>query len=166
VDPSFNHLLHPGESTEVKIRLRSAIVPAEPLRGKKLTVVTTDAGVRQVEVPLRGDILPVRRIEPTRIDLGTLEPEGDGTPGPWSVRVRPGPGYRILVRSATVSRAELFEVEPTAAEEGYDIVVRVKPDARGTGPFQATVTLEIEATDEAGVVRRFADTVTLQGTWR
>jgi HYDIN/CFA65/VesB-like, Ig-like domain len=36
----YQHSLQPGESTQLSVTLDSALVPAEPLRGKTLTVVS------------------------------------------------------------------------------------------------------------------------------
>jgi hypothetical protein len=168
VDRAYSSLLHSGESTEIRVTIVSGVVPAEPLRGKHLSILTQD---QKIEVPLKGDILEVRRVSPTRIDVGEVSRAAPEGKGPWTVRVRPGPGFDVRLVGAAIEPAGTFAHETAPSEGGTDVTIRLVaapdgPTPRPEGPFKAKLTLSIEALGEDGRRRAFSDVVPIEGVWK
>jgi hypothetical protein len=158
VEPTYDRVLRPDESTVVTVTLITTAITPQVLRGKRITVVTDDAVEAHTILEVEAEIVPLWVVTPrvVRWNANGADPQREHV-----VRVRPGPGFRLQVVSATAQHPESVGVEVTAAETGYD--VRLSP--AGTGVVtRSAVHLVLEAEGE-GLERplRLPETIEIKG---
>ncbi|MFM8981061.1 MAG: DUF1573 domain-containing protein [Planctomycetia bacterium] len=141
VDPSFQRSLQPGESTSIRVRLESWVVPAQKFTGKHLDVRSDDPEVQALIVALHGEIVERLSVTPAQLRVGPDDAAGRGEPR--RVRVRTPPGCRAEVEEAVVSHPEALAFVPEPAEGGLDLVLQVKGGATLRGPLEATLRLKV-----------------------
>jgi hypothetical protein len=149
VELGFKHLLHPGESTPVRVRIKAVDVPTGPVRGKHLTVPSNDPQRPIVEVPIRGDIFEVLKVDPPVLEFGTLSREK--APPSSTVKFRPGADSTMKLVRVEVTDPATFEASPETMGTGFGLTVRFKDEgfrtwAAAPKPIRTTVLLTIDVT--------------------
>lgn len=144
VDDSFQRSLQPGESTTIRVRLESWVVPAQKFTGKHLDVRSDDPEVQALIVALHGEIVDRLSVTPAQLRVGPDDAAGRGEPR--RVRVRTPPGCQAAIEEALVSRPDVLAFAPEPAEGGLDLVLQVKGGAALRGPLEATLRLKVRVT--------------------
>lgn len=141
VDPSFQRSLQPGESTTIRVRLESWVVPAQKFTGKHLDVRSDDPQVQALLVALHGEIVDRLTVAPAQLRVGP--DDAQGSVEPRRVRLRTPPGCRAEVEEALLSRPDVLAFVPEPAEGGLDLVLQFKGGAALRGPLEATLRLKV-----------------------
>jgi hypothetical protein len=170
VDQGFLRFLHPGESTEIAVRFhtmeptKGELLPAGPLRGKKLNVVSDAPGAGNLEVPLLGDVVELVRIAPPFVELGHVKRDAEIVA---TSKVRPGAEFRMKVLRWEASHPEWIAVSSIDVEGGVDFTVTSKAGQPGRSLVGATITLELELVpkDGSSTPRRATRTIPIKGDW-
>ena len=147
-------------------------MPAERLRGKHLELRTSSNGVHnQLMIPLEGEIFATYSVDVERFHFGPI----DGRPEnyePRRIRIRQMSGYRVGLDRATLEKGyrliprSAFEATEEAKPDGFDLVLRLKEDARGYGPLNGYIQMQIKVSGRDLDVESFSHSpVRLNGTW-
>lgn len=141
VDDSFQRSLQPGESTTLRVRLESWVVPAQKFTGKYLDVRSDDTEVQALLVALHGEIVDRLTVTPAQVRVGPDDAAGWGEPR--RVRLRTPPGCKAEVQEALLSRPELVALTPEPAEGGLDLLLRMQPGPALRGLVDVTLRLKV-----------------------
>jgi hypothetical protein len=164
VDQAFQHLLHPGDETLVRIEMNSGVVPAEPLRSKILTIASDDTVSPRLEIPLHGQIVDVIQVLPPVLEYPSIE--AASLPKPQKVEVRGKSPFALRLLRLDPSGAPHFDVKVAEVEGGVDLTVAFREGAKGNGPLRESVRLFLEATEPGQAPRKMEYELRMQGEWK
>lgn len=160
----FRKLLHPGEERSLTVRFLSGDVPAGPLQGKQLELVSSDRQHPRLRVSVVGEVVQSLTILPTFVKLGLLgaPPSLEGR----VVQVRPGPGMTVELVRHRVQPSEAFESQATEVDGGFDVSVRWRePAVRGRGRFLGSLEIYSRVTGAGFEARELEHVVRIHGEW-
>lgn len=161
----FRRTLDAGERREVRIRFVTERVPAMPLRGKKIDVLSDDPGAPRIEVPIEGTPFQPYTVAPPRLELDTLD--ADSRARERTVRIRAAGETRLEVSEALqVSPPEVIAATVRPLDDGADVVVTIRDDApAGEGRLHGWISVPLEAVLPDGTRRVGRETIRVEGTW-
>jgi hypothetical protein len=162
---AHRRILPPGESMTIEVVLVSGSVPAEPLRGKHITVVTDLPGGQPVVVPAEGTIVAPWTTQGRQLFVGEVGGEGGATS--WTVRLLAAHPYRLTPDPARVRTSDPrhFAVEARSVPEGVEATVTLVPGARGRGRLQVQVLLGVRVEGPGAVDKVYEEVAWLEGAW-
>jgi hypothetical protein len=165
VRSSYATRLGPGEETEVTVDLVSGNVPPGTLQGKAVHVPNDPGGL--LVVPVKAVLEEVVRFSPKKrsLDFGTVVAGMEPAPT-RTLEVRGGEGYRTRVVRADATPAEVFETRRVEAEGGADVVVAVRPGAKGVGHVRGSLQLGLEVSGKRMETRRDDVSVGITLEWK
>ena len=164
VDPTFRRSLGPDEETDVVVRLTTAHVPAQKLEGKSIHVVSDDATMPVLVVPVFGEIVSLLTVSPELVRVGAGDAAGRGEPR--RIRLRTAPGFTAELRSVENLKPDWFETKMEAVPEGIDLLLSVKPDPTRRGPVDTFVRLHVTVTGRGLPPVDYDDKrITIRGEW-
>ena len=163
VRTSYSNRLAPGEVSELTVDLISGNVPPGTLSGKAVRIPYDPGGLLQV--PVKAVLEEVVRVNPTSLDFGAVA-AGTGSAEPKTVQIRRGEGYVVRVQRAEVEPKDVFEARRAEVEGGVDVVVALRPGAKGVGRVQGSLKLGLEVSGDRMETKRDELAVPLTLEWR
>jgi hypothetical protein len=153
-------VLGPGESHTMTLLIDST--KTDPRRFQKTMKVAGEGGKRVLlEVPVVGEVVQYWRWAAEGFELGVLRPAESGA-AEKKVAVRPGEGYRLEPRGATVSDPRLRVSFRPVEGGGAEVVLTVPADA-AAGSISALVRAQATVQGREGPPPTLTKTLWIRG---
>jgi hypothetical protein len=164
VSPLLTSRIGPGESLSLVLRMETQKAPPDRI-SKTFRVVSDDAKHPTLDVPVHGEVLGYRSIEPRTTHFGDVAADGPAQERRVQVRGREGTTVRVL--EAVSQDVAHFTVALEPHEKGADLLVRTVPGAPKGRAVQAQILLKIETkATRGGQTRTFPEAIWVHGAFK